>query len=90
MAQDIPRHIVSPANIDEAEAIVGLLLANLAHNFEVVRNSLRFWDPQGAGYLARALKNCYFYQHGNVLGVSLRSLANTAIMVEHRGRATAA
>jgi len=90
MVQEIQRHIASPSSIDEAEAIVGLLLANLAYNFEIVRSSLRFWDSRGAGYLARALKNSYFYQHGNVLGVSLRSLANTAIMIEHRNRATAA
>ena len=90
MAQEIQHHIASPSNLDEADAIVGLLTTNLARNFEVVRNSLRFWDPQGAGCLARALKGNHYYQHGNVLGVSLRSLANTAIIVEHRGRATAA
>jgi len=86
MHQDIPRYITSPASVDEAEAIVGLLLTNLARNFEVVRGSLRFWEPQGAGRLARALKDCHSYHHGNVLGASLRSLANTAIIVEHRGR----
>ena len=80
----IERRITSPASLEEAQSIVELLLANLGRNFEIVRGSLSSWDQQGCHYLAQALKSCYYYDHGNVLGTSLRSLAGTAIIVEHR------
>jgi hypothetical protein len=80
----IERRIVSPSSLEEAQSIVDLVLHNLSRNFGIVRDSLRDWDQTGCHHLANALKSCYYYDHGNVLGASLRSLANTAIIMEHR------
>lgn len=80
----IERRIISPTSLEEARSIVDLVLHNLSRNFDVVRGSLRDWDQAGCHHLANALKSCYYYDHGNVLGASLRSLANAAIIVEHR------
>lgn len=81
----IQSRIASPKSLEEAESIVQLLITNLARNYEIVRDSLyESWDVQGCHHLAQALKGCYYYSHGHVLGASLRTLANTAIMREHR------
>ena len=80
----IEQRIASPTSPEEAQSIVDLLLVNLAKNFDIVRGSMKVWDQQGCHLLAQALKSCYYYGHGHVLGSSLRSLAGTAIILEHR------
>jgi hypothetical protein len=80
----IEHRIASPTSLEEAQSIVDLVLTNLAKNYDIVRNSMRSWDQQGCHLMAQALKSCYYYDHGHVLGASLRSMAGTAIILEHR------
>lgn len=81
----IQTRIASPASLEEADSIVSLILNNLPHNYGIVRDSMfESWDQQGCHLLAQALKNCYYYSHGHVLGSSLRTLANSAVIQEHR------
>lgn len=80
----IQRRINAPADYEEAQEIVTFAIRSLGENFPIVRDSLVDWDARGCHLLAQALKDCYYYSHGHVLGASLRSLANTAVIVEHR------
>ena len=81
-------YVHPPVNAEEAEALVLAICNNPTRMTIPVQTSMRNWDRLGAGLFARAAKECYFYPHGHVLGATLRSLANTAIIIEHR-RATA-
>jgi hypothetical protein len=77
-------YVQPPANTDEAASLVQAICSNLNRLAGPVQQSMRHWDRQGAGLFARAVKECYYYSHGHVLGSTLRSLANTAIIIEHR------
>ena len=81
-------YVHAPVNADEAAALIQAICNNPARMAAPVQRSMRHWGRQGAGLFARAAKECYFYPHGHVLGTTLRSLANTAIIIEHQ-RATA-
>jgi hypothetical protein len=76
--------IHAPVNAEEAESLIQALCNNPTRIAGPLQQSLRHWDRNGAGLIARAAKSCYYYQHGNALGVMLRTLANTAIIIEHR------
>ena len=76
--------IHAPHDTAEAEALVQAICQNLSRMAPPVQQSMRYWDRAACGSFARAAKDCYFYQHGHVLGATLRSLANTAIILEHR------
>lgn len=80
----IKAYVHSPESQEDADMLVEALVQNLARGQAAIRESIRDWDRKGCHYLAQALKRCYFYDHRNILGDSLRSLANTAIILEHR------
>ena len=80
----IQRRINAPQDYEEAQEIVTFAMRSLGENLPIVRDSLTSWEARECHLLAQALKSCYYYSHGNVLGASLRSLANTAVIIEHR------
>lgn len=81
-------YVPAPTAFDEAQALVEALIMNPSRS-EPVAKSIRFWDQAGCHFFAQAAKNCYEYDQRNRLGDTLRSLANNAIITEHR-RAIAA
>ncbi|MGA1475848.1 MAG: hypothetical protein ACO4AI_11960 [Prochlorothrix sp.] len=83
------RRINAPQDYEEAQEIVTFAMRSLGENFPIVRDSLGNWDARGCHLLVQALKDCYYYSAGHVLGASLRSLANTAAIIEHRKAAKA-
>ena len=80
----IQHRITEPKNLDEARDIIAFVVRNLGSNFGIVRDSLRDWSQHGCHLLAYALKGDQYYSHGHNLGTALRSLANAAIILEHR------
>jgi len=79
----IQHRITEPANLEEAQDVVAFVIRNLGENYGIVRDSLRDWSAQGCHLLAYALKGSHYYSHGHNLGAALRTLTNTAIILEH-------
>jgi len=77
-------YVSAPTDFVEAENLVQALCQNAARLGRPLSQSIRHWDGRGAGLFARAAKDCYQYQSGHSLGIMLRSMANTAIIIEHR------
>ena len=80
----IQQRIAEPVDLEEANDVVSFVTRNLGQNYGIVRDSLRDWSQRGCHLLAYALKGNHYYSHGHNLGAALRSLANTAIILEHR------
>lgn len=80
----IQQRITEPASLEEAQDVVAFVIRNLGENYGIVRDSLNSWSAQGCHLLAYALKGSHYYSHGHNLGAALRTLANGAIILEHR------
>lgn len=76
----------APTDREAASLIVDSILAHPTRNVEMVRASIPAWPAEACHYLADALKTCRVYDDRNILGDSLRSLANLAVMREHKLR----
>lgn len=77
-------YVPSPESREAADSIVQSLIQNLPRQADPVSKSIRFWDQVGCHHFAQSVKNCHAYSERNVLGDTLRSLANNAIITEHR------
>lgn len=80
----IHHRFAEPYDAKEASEIIVYILRHPLDGSESVRASLREWSPRALHLLVQELKSTHYYSHGNVLGASLRSLANTAAILEHR------
>jgi hypothetical protein len=82
--RNIQNQIASPADTEAANLIVDWLVANPKAHSEVVNASLKTWNRQGCHLLAQALKGSPHFGRGHMLAATLRQVANTAIILEHR------
>jgi hypothetical protein len=80
----IQAQIASPTDAVSADLIVDWLVSNPSRHGQVVSDSLRTWDRKGCHLLAQAVKGSRHAAGGNMLATTLRQIANTAIILEHR------
>lgn len=81
---NLQQRVMGPVNEAEALDIVEFMGKNISKNALIIRQSLPEWTQHNCHLMARALKKHRYYSHNNIYGSTIRSLANTIAIAEHR------
>ncbi|MFZ9349939.1 MAG: hypothetical protein ACO242_04500 [Candidatus Fonsibacter ubiquis] len=81
---NLQQRVMGPSSPEEATEIVDFAMKNIGQNMTILRQSLPEWTQENCHLFAVALKKHRYYSHNNIYGNTLRSLANTVVILENR------